>query len=234
MHFNQLHYLPLSPQYFSFLVIVFLILIALIQIQALRFVYTRLGISAPAALLLLFASLVGSYINIPIAELPAQRVIINEPVVSFFGVPYVIPRAVDWPGTIIAVNVGGALVPGLLSLYLLARNNLWIPGLIATVFVTIVCHLLARPVEGVGIAIPTVIPALAAAIAAVLIARQNAAAVAYVSGSLGCLIGADLLNLGHLQGLGAPVASIGGAGTFDGVFLTGIIAVLLAGLPRWT
>ncbi len=232
MHFNQLHYLPLSPQYFSFLVIVFLILIALIQIQALRFVYTRLGISAPAALLLLFASLVGSYINIPIAELPAQRVIINEPVVSFFGVPYVIPGAVDWPGTIIAVNVGGALVPGLLSLYLLARNNLWIPGLIATAFVTIVCHLLARPVEGVGIAIPTVIPALAAATAAILIARQNAAAVAYVSGSLGCLIGADLLNLGHLQGLGAPVASIGGAGTFDGVFLTGVIAVLIAGLPR--
>jgi uncharacterized membrane protein len=28
--------------------------------------------------------------------------------------------------------------------------------------------------------------------------------------------------------LGAPVASIGGAGTFEGVFLTGIVAVLLA------
>ncbi len=49
-------------------------------------------------------------------------------------------------------------------------------------------------------------------------------------GSLGVLIGADLLNLGKLQGLGAPVASIGGAGTFDGIFVTGLIAVLLAGL----
>ena len=56
-------------------------------------------------------------------------------------------------------------------------------------------------------------------------ARTNVAAVAYI---LGTLIGADLLNLGKVQGLGAPVASIGGAGTFDGVFLTGIIAVLLA------
>jgi uncharacterized membrane protein len=31
-----------------------------------------------------------------------------------------------------------------------------------------------------------------------------------------------------VHGLGAPVASIGGAGTFDGIFLTGILAVLLA------
>jgi len=60
---------------------------------------------------------------------------------------------------------------------------------------------------------------------ALLVAHTNVAAVAYI---LGTLIGADLLNLGKVQGLGAPVASIGGAGTFDGVFLTGIIAVLLA------
>ena len=59
-------------------------------------------------------------------------------------------------------------------------------------------------------------------------ARTNVAAVAYVSGSLGTLIGADLLNLGRIQGLGAPVMSIGGAGTFDGIFLTGVVAVLLA------
>jgi uncharacterized membrane protein len=58
----------------------------------------------------------------------------------------------------------------------------------------------------------------------------HAAPLAYVSGSLGTLIGADLLNLPSLRSLGAPVASIGGAGTFDGIFLTGIIAVLLASL----
>ena len=45
-------------------------------------------------------------------------------------------------------------------------------------------------------------------------------------------IGADLLNLDKLQGLGAPIASIGGAGTFDGVFLTGVVAVLIASLSR--
>ncbi|MGD0979199.1 MAG: DUF1614 domain-containing protein [Candidatus Bathyarchaeia archaeon] len=52
--------------------------------------------------------------------------------------------------------------------------------------------------------------------------------IAYVSGVLGTLIGADLSNLNRIPKLGAPVASIGGAGTFDGIFLTGIIAVLLA------
>jgi uncharacterized membrane protein len=34
-----------------------------------------------------------------------------------------------------------------------------------------------------------------------------------------------------VQGLGAPVASIGGAGTFDGIFLTGVLAVLLTSFP---
>ena len=87
---------------------------------------------------------------------------------------------------------------------------------------------LSSTVPGIGIAIPSLVPPIIAATVALLVARTNVAAVAYVSGSLGTLIGADLLNLGRIQGLGAPVVSIGGAGTFDGVFLTGIIAVLLA------
>ena len=57
---------------------------------------------------------------------------------------------------------------------------------------------------------------------------HHADAIAYISGVMGTLIGADLMNLGRLSELGAPVASIGGAGTFDGIFLTGIVAVLLA------
>ena len=78
------------------------------------------------------------------------------------------------------------------------------------------------------------LPALITAIVAWILSRENAAPLAYVAGSLGTLIGADLTNLDKVRGLGAPVASIGGAGTFDGIFLTGILAVLLAGLyhPR--
>jgi uncharacterized membrane protein len=70
---------------------------------------------------------------------------------------------------------------------------------------------------------------LATAVVALVLSRQDAAPLAYIAGSMGTLIGADLTNLDKVRGLGAPVASIGGAGTFDGIFLTGILAVLLAG-----
>jgi uncharacterized membrane protein len=128
--------------------------------------------------------------------------------------------------------VGGAIIPGLLSLYLMFTNNMWVRGILATAIMAAIVHMMATPVRGVGIAVPIFVPPIAAAIVAVVIARVHAAVLAYVGGSLGTLIGADLLNLGSVQGLGAPVASIGGAGTFDGIFLTGILAVLLASFSR--
>jgi uncharacterized membrane protein len=131
---------------------------------------------------------------------------------------------------VIAVNVGGAVIPAVMSAYLLLRYGLWDRAIIATAIVAIVIHALANPVAGVGIAVPVFAPALITAIVALILSRDYAAQLAYISGSMGTLIGADLLNLDKIQGLGAPVASIGGAGTFDGIFLTGILAVLLASL----
>jgi uncharacterized membrane protein len=55
-------------------------------------------------------------------------------------------------------------------------------------------------------------------------------ALAYVTGTLGTLIGGDLLNLGRVHDLEASAISIGGAGTFDGIFVTGILAVFLASI----
>ena len=130
----------------------------------------------------------------------------------------------------IAVNVGGAVIPTVMSLYLLFARRLWLRGLIATAIVALVLHWLAQPVRGVGIAVPIFCPAVVTAIVALVLAGANAAPLAYIAGSMGTLIGADLTNLGRVRGLGAPVASIGGAGTFDGIFLTGILAVLLASL----
>jgi uncharacterized membrane protein len=224
-----MHYLPLSPAFFAILVALFLLLVALIQVGILRYAYMRLGVSSGAALSLLLASLIGSYVNIPLIQLPEQHILSGREVWSF-GVPYSVPVVVDWPGTVIAINVGGALIPTLMSLYLLAKNQVWGLGLVATACVAAVCYWLAQPVPGVGIALPTFVPAITAAIAAWVLSRRYAAPLAYIGGSMGTLIGADLLNLGAIQGLGAPVASIGGAGTFDGIFLTAILAVLIAGL----
>jgi uncharacterized membrane protein len=226
---SPIHYLPLTPAFFAILVGLFLLLVAMIQIGILRHAYMRLGVSSGAAILLLLASLIGSYINIPIVQLPEQHILSGRHV-EFFGMHYSVPVVIDWPGTVIAINVGGALIPTLISLYLLAKNQVWALGLIATACVGAVCYWLAQPVPGVGIAVPTFVPALTAAICALVLSRRYAAPLAYIGGSMGTLVGADLLNLGRIQGLGAPVASIGGAGTFDGIFLTAILAVLIAGL----
>jgi uncharacterized membrane protein len=85
-------------------------------------------------------------------------------------------------------------------------------------------------VPGVGIVAPTFVPPIVAALAAIVIGGHAIAALAYVGGTIGTLVGADLVNLGRIRDIGAPLASIGGAGTFDGIFLTGILAVLLASL----
>jgi uncharacterized membrane protein len=223
------HYLPLSPLFFSILVGVFLALVVFIEVRLLRYAYSRIGIGPRVAVVLLLGSLIGSYFNIPVTNLPGHQLLARR-TVTFFGMHYAIPIVINWPGTVIAVNVGGALIPSITSLYLIIKNGLWVRSILATLCVTIVCHILAHPVPGLGIALPVFVPSITAAIVAFLLARRRAAPLAYICGSLGTLIGADLLNLGSLRGLGAPVASIGGAGTFDGIFLIGIVAVLLASL----
>jgi uncharacterized membrane protein len=229
MQYGHLHYLPLSPTFFSLLAGIFLLLLVLIQLGILRYAYLRLGISSGGALLLLLGSLVGSFFNIPVVELPQQEVMSGR-VVDFYGMEYVIPEVVRSPSTIIAVNVGGALIPIAVSLYLLIRHGLWVRGAIATAVVAAVCYWLSQPIPGLGIAEPVFVPALTCGIVALVLARDYAAPLAYISGSLGTLIGADLLNLGAVRALDAPVASIGGAGTFDGIFLIGIVSVLIASI----
>jgi uncharacterized membrane protein len=229
MHASPLHYFPLTSPFIAALVLLVLILIALVELRVLVYAYETIGVSRRYVFGLLLLSLIGSYINIPLAELPEER-IVKDRIVSFFGVQYVVPLVKEWPRTILAVNVGGAVIPTVLSLYLLARNRLFITGLIGVAVVATVVHWLAYPVRGVGIATPTFAPPITAAVVGIVLSRRAAPALAYISGSLGTMIGADLLNLGHIQGLGAPVASIGGAGTFDAIFLTGLLAVLLAGI----
>ncbi len=225
----HLHYFPISEGRAAVFAAILVGLVILIAIGLLRRVYTALGLNPLVVTLILFASLLGSYVNLPIVRLPGEHVVRRE-VVEIMGIPFLAPVAVNWPGTVLAINVGGAVIPIMLSLYLLVRYRLWGPGVVAIAIVTFFVHQEATPIPGVGIAVSTVTPPLLAAFVGLLLSKRFAAPLAYIGGSLGVLIGADLLNLGDLQSLGAPVASIGGAGTFDGVFLTGVIAVLLATL----
>ena len=236
---SQIHYLPLTPGLFSILVFLVVGLVILIQLRVLRYAYMRLGVGPGVALLLLFGSLIGSYFNIPITVLHGPPVRSGQ-IVDFFGMQYVVPLVVQWPGTVVAVNVGGAVIPTLMSTYLVIRYQLWLKAAIAIAVIAFIIHAMATPVAGIGIAVPVFAPVVITAILAFILSREYAAPLAYIGGSMGTLIGADLLNLDKISGLGAPVASIGGAGTFDGIFLTGILAVLLAGIaspsrprPAW-
>src|SRR5205085_2509596 len=102
-------------------------------------------------------TLVGSQVNIPLYRVPVARVAPPQ-TVTMFGRDYVVPATADPGATVVAINVGGALIPILVSIYLILQTGMIVRMAIAT----------------------------------------------------------------------AIVVSIGGAGTFDGVFLTGIIAGLIA------
>jgi uncharacterized membrane protein len=210
-----------------------LIILMLLTVAAILFItlagyaYERVGLSPGWFVGILVGSLVGSRINIPIWKysVPAQQ----EPVdVTVFGVRYRLPASND--SEVLAVNVGGAIIPTAVSVYLIVHNHIWEHSLIATACVAFLVFLVAKPVPGVGITTPSFVPPLVAGLAAIIIGKPAEAALAYICGTLGTLIGADLLNLPRIKDLGAGEASIGGAGTFDGVFLSGLVAVLIASL----
>ena len=224
-----MQYIPVTLPFLLILLFLFALLVVVVELRIMKYAYENIGVGQRHMFALLLFSFLGSYVNIPIAHLPSEPVVSNQ-VISYFGMDYVVPLVEQWPGTVLAVNIGGAVIPTLLSVYLVFKNKLFAKGLLAVALVTVVVHWMAHPVPGVGIAEPIFVPPLVTVIVAFAISRDHAPALAYVAGSLGTLIGADLLNLGAVQGLGAPVASIGGAGKFDGIFLTGLIAVLLASI----
>lgn len=228
MDFGDAQFLPVAPPFFVLLAGIVALLLLLVQLRILQYAYTQLGVSSQTAVLLLIASLLGSYVNIPIATLRGDGFALEREVV-YFGVPYVVPR-LSSAQTVLAVNIGGAVIPTLLSLFLLSRNALWGRGLVTAFGVAAVSHAYAEPVRGVGVALPIFVGPLAATLIAALVSWRHVAPLAYAGGSLGVLIGADLLNLDRLSRIGTPMLSIGGAGTFDGIFLTGVLAVLLASL----
>jgi len=158
----ELQYVPLALPFFLLFFGLFIFLLILIQLHVLHFAYAKLGLSSGAALLVLLASLIGSYFNIPLAELPEREVRSGE-VIEFFGMRYVVPLVTDWPRTVIAVNIGGAVIPTLLSIYLLIKNDILSSAAVATAVVMVACYLLAQPVPGVGIAIPSLVPPIIAA-----------------------------------------------------------------------
>ena len=204
--------------------------------------FANLGFSWGTAFLILFATLAGSFVNIPVTTITNRVQVFEdsgEEFVPFVEILYRIPLPAE--KTVLAVNVGGALVPVLISLYLLVKSvtmtgSFATAGLAVTgvVLVGIMAHLTSRVIPGLGIVTPIFIPPLAALACGIVLSLlfrggvMAAPVIAFTSGTLGVLVGADLLNLDRISDMGAPMVSIGGAGTFDGIFLAGVIAAFLA------
>jgi uncharacterized membrane protein len=220
-------YSPLAYPLLLLLLILLSLFVFVVEMRILAYAYRKVGVRPRYVLALLLLSLIGSQVNIPLYRVPVTRIRPTQ-VVRAPGWRYVVPSRIERGATVVAINVGGALLPILLSLYLFLRTRMHGRMVVGTAIVAAVVYPMAEVVPGVGIALPILVPPLVAAGVALLLAFRRAPPLAYVAGCLGTLIGADLLHLNEVARLGAPLVSIGGAGTFDGIFLTGIIAGLLA------
>lgn len=183
--------------------------------------FENLGFPPELVLLTLLSMFVGSFVNIPLG----RRKLIEVTQAHFFGL-FKRQRLLAQG---LSLNVGGALIPLLIVGFLLFRVPLQ-ETFIAIFLMTLIAWKLSRVVPGKGIVVPVLIPPLFAALFAFLLAPQDAALVAFIAGTLGVLIGADLLRLPQVMKGTVGLMSIGGAGVFDGIFLVGIVAALLAGL----
>lgn len=178
--------------------------LAWLQFDATRAAFEVLGLSNSGALTLVMGCLAGSAVDVPIRRLRES-------------------------GTVVAVNVGGCVIPVLMSAWVVSHARLGADQVVAaTAFVALASWRFSRVEPGLGVTMPGFVAPVAALIAAVIVNRDALAPLAYVSGTAGVLLGADLLRLRQAVDGGARALSLGGAGTRDGIFLAGVIAVLLA------
>ncbi|MGR8980452.1 MAG: DUF1614 domain-containing protein [Gammaproteobacteria bacterium] len=212
---------------FILMLIVFF-LIALIQIHIFEIAFAKLGLTPEISLLVLIATIIGSGINLPLFSMRAKQTghLVMSPDKRLVWEIFQPAREGQ---IIVAVNVGGCVIPVCLCAYFISLQLIDpLNIVIGLLILTAVSYKLSRLIPGIGVGMPILIAPLASAAMGLMLDPSHAAHLAYISGVLGVLIGADILRLKEVVNLGTPVAAIGGAGTFDGIFITGIIAALLA------
>ncbi len=230
------HYYPTHEKdVYTVYFIVLLLTSLMMFLLALTTQYTLVVLGLPwwATIFFVLASFFGSFVNIPLFTIKSQTSETQEYLVRFFFMSYVIRVPTMPKKTLISVNVGGCVIPTIISLWIILQNLKDLPlFILAVLLITLLIYPLATPVKGLGITMPFLVPPIVSAIIALIIGAFSgnlnlAPSLAYVGGVLGTLIGADILNLPKIPDLDAPMASIGGAGTWDGIFLTGIFSVSL-------
>ena len=232
---------PVSMIYLLLLIVMLIIFVPLVFFTIGDLLVSALGIPAQWVGVFFIVSLFGSFVNIPVTTLESRVPIVRVREVNAFGVTWQIPSVgLGVTRTHVMINLGGGVLPIVVSGYLLGMPlmptlsnpvNEYLAIAAVLLIVTVVVNRSARVISGLGIATPAMVPPIVTVLATLLVDYispiHSPAQVAYIGGTLGTLIGADLLNLHRIRDLGAPVVSMGGAGTFDGVYLTGLVSVLL-------
>lgn len=178
--------------------------LAWLQFDVTRAAFEALGLSKSGALVLVMGCLAGSAVDIPVGRLRET-------------------------GTLVVVNVGGCVIPVLMACWVVSHARLGVQEIVAaTAVVALASWRFSRVEPGLGVTMRGLVAPIAALIAAAAVNRDALAPLAYVSGTVGVLVGADVLRLREAARSGAPALSLGGAGTRDGIFLAGVIAVLIA------
>lgn len=218
--------MPVNSMMIFFLIALFFV--ALLQIHIFEIAFVKLGLTPEIASFLLLGTLLGSAINLPLYSLQTKQT--GHLVISPDRKPvWEIFQPAREGKMVIAVNVGGCLIPVGLCLYFISLQLIdpfkIMAGILA---ITALSYKFSRLIPGLGVGMPIFLAPLSSVLVALVLDPEHAAHLAYISGVFGVLIGADILRLNSIAALGTPIASIGGAGTFDGIFMTGIIAALLA------
>ena len=221
-------YLPVTLILFLILLLLLPFIWFALAIDVVQVAAAKLGFSPGMAMLLFTLIIVGSTINIPLYRVESQVQMTLDPqsiwLARFWGLPLEQIRQ----QTVVALNIGGGLIPVLIALYQLGRSNV-LAIIVCTAIVTLVSYRSAHIVPGIGIQMNALVAPLTAVISAFLLTKGvQLPPVAFASGVLGTLIGADLLHLTQIEKMSAGVLSIGGAGVFDGIALCGLFALLLS------
>src|SRR5262245_26347246 len=103
-------YNPVTPVLFLLLLGLLGLLVLLVEVRVLAYAYRKIGVRPRYVFAVLLASLVGSHVNIPVYALRVER-LRPAPTISAFGRTHVVPPAVEPGTTVVAINVGGALIP---------------------------------------------------------------------------------------------------------------------------
>src|SRR3989454_12616932 len=104
------HFFPLALPFILGFFLLLAFLVALLEVGVLGYAYEKLGIDRRYISALLLLSLLGSYVNIPISELPAEPMAAGREGV-FFGMRYIIPSGLVGPRTILPINLRGPAFP---------------------------------------------------------------------------------------------------------------------------